>query len=129
MDTQVASERAPEFPLDTIDIISPDHYQKNGYPHAEWTFLRKHHPVFHVERPRVDPFWAITRAADIKEISIQPRLWLNGPRLAVFMFEEGADGPPPELPLKHLLNMDPPEHGEYRTILSRYFTPRSVRAL
>ncbi len=132
MDTQAASnrvERDAEFPLDTIDIISPDHYQKNGYPHAEWTFLRKHHPVFYVERPRVDSFWAITRAADIKEISVQPRLWLNGPRLAVFMLDEGADGPPPELPLKHLLNMDPPEHSEYRTILSRYFTPRSVRAL
>src|SRR6266481_4250712 len=132
MEPQAASdrvERATEFPLDTIDIISPDHYQKNGYPHAEWTFLRKHHPVFYVERPRVDPFWAITKASDLKEISCQPRLWLNGPRLAVFPLDEGADGPPPELPLKHLLNMDPPEHGEYRSILSQYFTPRSIRAL
>jgi cytochrome P450 len=132
MKTQVTDSRpdsAPEFPLDTIDIISPDHYQKNGYPHAEWTFLRKHHPVFYVERPRVDPFWAITKAADLKEISCQPRLWLNGPRLAVFMLDEGADGPPPELPLRHLLNMDPPQHGEYRSILSQYFTPRSIREL
>jgi cytochrome P450 len=132
MKTQVTDSRtdsATEFPLDTIDIISPDHYQKNGYPHAEWTFLRKHHPVFYVERPRVDPFWAITKAADLKEISCQPRLWLNGPRLAVFMLDEGADGPPPELPLRHLLNMDPPQHGEYRSILSQYFTPRSIREL
>ncbi len=132
MKTQVTGSRpdsATEFPLDTIDIISPDHYQKNGYPHAEWTFLRKHHPVFYVERPRVDPFWAITKAADLKEISCQPRLWLNGPRLAVFMLDEGADGPPPELPLRHLLNMDPPQHGEYRSILSQYFTPRSIREL
>jgi cytochrome P450 len=132
MEPQAASGRpdsASEFPLDTIDIISPDHYQKNGYPHAEWTFLRKHHPVFYVERPRVDPFWAITKAADLKEISCQPRLWLNGPRLAVFMLDEGADGPPPELPLRHLLNMDPPSHGEYRSILSQYFTPRSIREL
>ncbi len=132
METQAASDRvvsATEFSLDTIDIISPDHYQKNGYPHAEWTYLRKHRPVFYVDRPRVDPFWAITKAADIKEISVQPRLWLNGPRLAAFPLDEGADGPPPELPLKHLLNMDPPQHGEYRTNLSRYFTPRSVRAL
>ena len=22
--------------LDTNDIISPDHHQQNGYPHAEW---------------------------------------------------------------------------------------------
>ena len=83
----------------------------------------------YIERPRVDPFWAITKAADIREISIQPRNWLNGPRLAVFMLEEGADGPPPELPLRHLLNMDPPQHGEFRSILSQYFTPRSIRAL
>ena len=132
MEPQAASDRvesATEFPLDTIDIISPDHYQKNGYPHAEWAYLRKNNPVAYIERPRVDPFWAITKAADIREISIQPRQWLNGPRLAVFMLEEGADGPPPELPLRHLLNMDPPQHGEFRSILSQYFTPRSIRAL
>ena len=133
METQAASSQitsAPEFSLDTIDIISPDHYQKNGYPHAEWAYLRKHHPVFYVDRPRVDPFWAITKASDLKEISCQPRLWLNGPRLAVFMLDEGETGLPPEAsPLKHLLNMDPPQHGEYRSILSQYFTPRSIRAL
>jgi len=132
MEPQAATnpvESASEFSLDTIEIVSPDHYQKNGYPHAEWTYLRKHHPVCYIERPRVDPFWAITKAADIREISIQPRNWLNGPRLAVFMLEEGADGPPPELPLRHLLNMDPPQHGEFRSILSQYFTPRSIRAL
>ena len=133
MDTQTASSQiasAPEFSLDTIDIISPDHYQKKGYPHAEWAFLRKHHPVFYVDRPRVDPFWAITKASDLKEISCQPRLWLNGPRMAVFMLDEGETVLPPEAsPLKHLLNMDPPQHGEYRSILSQYFTPRSIRAL
>jgi len=121
---------AHEFALDTIDIISPDHYQKNGYPHAEWAYLRKHAPVFHVERRGIDPFWAITKAADIIEISKQPRLWLNGPRLAVFKLEEGEKPLAPEAyPLKHLLNMDPPQHGNYRALLSRNFTPRAVRAL
>jgi cytochrome P450 len=86
--------------------------------------------VAYIEHPRTDPFWAVTKAADIMEISKQPRLWLNGPRLAVFLLEEGEEALPPEaLPLKHLLNRDPPEHAEYRAILSRYFTPRSVRAL
>jgi cholest-4-en-3-one 26-monooxygenase len=119
-----------EFSLDTIDIISPDHYQKDGYPHAEWAYLRKRAPVFRFERLRIDPFWAITKAADIIEISKQPKLWLNGPRLAVFKLEEGEEAPPPEaFPLKHLLNMDPPQHGAYRALLSRSFTPRSVRML
>jgi hypothetical protein len=109
MESQAAGNHgvsASEFSPDTIDIISPDHYQKNGYPHAEWTYLRKHHPVCYIDRPRMEPFWAITKAADLKEISVQPRLWLNGPRLAVFMLDEGDSGLPPDAgPLKHLLNM------------------------
>src|SRR5438445_7470289 len=35
-----------DFSLDNINIIGPDHFEKNGYPHAEWTYLRKHAPVF-----------------------------------------------------------------------------------
>ena len=119
-----------DFSLDAIDIISPDHYQKRGYPHAEWAYLRKHKPVFRVERPDVDPFWAITRAADITEVSRQPRLWLNRPRLGAFVAEEGDDEAPQDtFAFRHLLNMDPPQHGEYRAILNRYFTPRSIREL
>src|SRR5262249_9578689 len=128
-DKDPAAKRS-DAPLDLANIISGDYFQKNGYPHAEWTYLRQHRPVTRIDHPRTDPFWAITKAADIMEISKQPRLWLNGPRLAVFLLEEGEGALPREaLPLKHLLNMDPPEHGEYRSILSRYFTPRSVRAL
>jgi cytochrome P450 len=111
--------------LDTIDVIGPDHYAQNGYPHAEWTYLRRHKPVFWCERPNIDPFWAITRHADIVQISRQPRQWLNGPRIAVFPNENGGEPPP----LRHLLNMDPPAHGEYRALVSRHFTPRAVRSL
>jgi len=120
-----------EISLDTIDIISPDHYAKNGYPHSEWAYLRQHKPVFHVDRPNVQPFWAITKHADIIQISRQPRLWLNGPRLSVFVVEPGEEVvvPPEAFPLRHLLNMDPPQHGEYRSVVSRQFTPRAVRAL
>jgi cytochrome P450 len=34
-----------------------------------------------------------------------------------------------KVPLKHLLNMDPPEHAEYRSIVSSSFTPRGVSGL
>src|SRR5579864_1063640 len=113
--------------LETIDIIGPEHYEKNGYPHAEWTYLRKHKPVFYCQRADADPFWAITKHADIIEISKQPRQWLNGPRLAVF--PNVSNEPDIQLPLRHLLNMDPPIHGEYRALVSRHFTPRAVREL
>jgi cytochrome P450 len=119
-----------EFSLDTIDVIGPDHYAKNGYPHAEWAYLRKHKPVFRVERPNADPFWAITKHADVTDISRKPNLWHNAPRMAVFTAELNEPTQRPEAPMfRQLLNMDPPDHGAYRSVLSRHFTPRSVRTL
>jgi cytochrome P450 len=117
-----------ELSLASLDIIGPEHYARNSYPHKEWTYLRKHKPVFWCEHPKTDPFWAITKHADIVEISRQPLLFLNGPRLLVFVNESGME-PSPTPPFRHLLDMDPPVHGEYRAIISRHFTPRGVRPL
>ena len=116
----------PEFDLETLDIASPEHYEKHGYPHPEWTYLRKHAPVFWYARDNVDPFWAITKHADIVEIGKQPDKFLNAPRLAVFTNELE---PPEENTVRHLLNMDPPDHGRYRNVAAKQFTPRSVSLL
>src|SRR5262245_17216970 len=93
-----------DFDPATLDVASPEHYERNGYPHPEWTWLRRHAPVFWYERPNVEPFWAITKHADIIEISKQPDLFLNAPKLAVFTLDLPA---PPEGEVRHLLNMDP----------------------
>ncbi|MGH7813521.1 MAG: cytochrome P450 [Candidatus Binataceae bacterium] len=114
--------------LDNLDIIGPGHYQQHGYPHREWAYLRAHDPVFWCEHPNTRPFWAITKHADIVWISRQPRLFLNGPRQQVFVYESGMK-PGGKKPFRHLLDMDPPDHGEYRAIMSRYFTPRAIRKL
>ena len=36
---------------------------------------------------------------------------------------------PDEAILRQLLNMNPPEHGEYRRVVNQRFTPRSVQQL
>ena len=114
--------------LDTVDIINPDLYVERGYPHEEWTLLRKQAPVFWYERENVDPFWAITRHADIIAVSRRPELFRSTQRLFVTMNE--PDMPPPdEALLRQLLNMNPPEHGAYRTVVSRRFTPAAVNQL
>ncbi|MBI1815474.1 MAG: cytochrome P450 [Deltaproteobacteria bacterium] len=110
----------------TLDLITPEHYEQNGYPHPEWTWLRRHDPVFWYDRSNVDPFWAITKHADIIAIGKQPELFLNAPRLAVFTNDLP---PPPEGQSRHLLNMDPPDHNRYRRISSGWFTPRAIRAM
>jgi len=111
------------FDLSTLDVMSPEHYEQSGYPHAEWAHLRRHAPVFWYERPRWDPFWVVTKHADIVWLSKHPKMLLNAPRLAVFPNDVP---PPPEGESRHLLNMDPPDHAKYRQVASKRFTPRAV---
>jgi cholest-4-en-3-one 26-monooxygenase len=108
--------------LDKLDVISPEHYERNGYPHAEWTYLRKHAPVHRFTSPSHDPFYAIVKHADIVEIGKNPTDFIIEPRLAVFT----RDIPPDETKLRHLLSMDPPEHRSYRAVTAKQFTPRMV---
>jgi cholest-4-en-3-one 26-monooxygenase len=108
--------------LGTLDMISAEQYEKSGYPHAEWTYLRRHAPVYWFERGNYEPFWAITRHADIVEIGKNPTDFIIAPRIAVFSREVPLD----DVPLRHLLNMDPPEHRDYRAVTAKRFTPRMV---
>jgi len=118
--------RARELELDRIDIISPDHYAANGYPHAEWALLRERAPIYRFDRFDGQPFWAVTRHEDIIWISRQPQRFLNAPRLAVF---EGGEPPDREEIGRHLLVMDPPQHGVFRRFVSNRFTPNGIARL
>ncbi len=115
--------------LADLDIIGNDEYARNGYPHEAWAVLRREAPVYWYERPGVEPpFWAITKHADIVSISRRPELFLNAPRLAVFPDFPARD-PDGKPPARHLLNMDLPDHAEFRKVTSHRFTPRALRAL
>jgi cholest-4-en-3-one 26-monooxygenase len=116
------------FGLDTLDILSPDLYVQRGYPHEEWKLLRHEAPVFWYERPNVTPFWAVTRYDDIVTVSRQPDLFRSGQILFLTVEEPGAPAPD-EVFLRQLLNMNPPEHGAYRGVVNRRFTPRGVKQL
>ena len=113
---------APELALETLDIATPAHYEAGGYPHREWATLRRHAPVYWYERPNFEPFWAVTKHADVVLLGRQPGLFLNAPRLAVFSLDLP---PPPEGSTRHLLTMDPPDHAKYRNVAAKRFTPRA----
>jgi len=111
-------------PLDSLDVIGPDTYVSEGYPHAAWKRLRRESPVHWFDLPGGVGFWAVTRRADIVWLSKQPKRFLNAPRLAIF--EQGQ--PIEKRDTRHLLNMDPPEHGRFRSAASHWFTPRAIQA-
>ncbi len=110
--------------LDSLDVVGPDTYMNDGYPHAAWKRLRHESPVHWFDLPGGVGFWAITRRVDIVWLSKQPTRFLNAPRLAIF--EEGQ--PIEERDTRHLLNMDPPEHTKFRSAASHWFTPRAIKA-
>ena len=117
-----AAASAPE----TFNVIHPDDYARHGYPHSIWTRLRREDPVHWWDRTEGVPFWAITRHADIIEISKQPERFVSGARLVI--------GHEPERPQHQifpptLIEMDPPKHGVYRQLVSKRFTPRYLERL
>lgn len=115
-----------------LDVISAAHYGTEGYPHDAWTRLRREAPVCWMEPPGYKPFWAITKHADIIEISKQPGKFRSAGRFILFPELGGgqnADDMADDPPLRMLVNQDPPEHRDFRGLVSKWFTPRSVGRL
>jgi cholest-4-en-3-one 26-monooxygenase len=104
------------------EVVDPVYYGRYGYPHASWAWLRKYAPVAWIEPPGMLPFWAITKYEDCGMILRDHRRFVIAPRMAVF----SEDASPVDEPFRHLLNMDPPEHGRYRNLLSQHFTPKAL---
>ena len=119
------------LPLEQIDVISARIYGEQGYPHDAWTRLRRESPVHWSQPPGYRPFWAITKHADIIEVSTQPETFRSAGRFILFPDAATGFGPTMEEdpPLRMLVNMDPPEHRDYRKLVSAWFTPRGVERL
>jgi len=120
------------IPLDELDVISAKWYGEHGYPHEAWARLRRESPVHRFAPPGYEPFWAVTKHADVIEVSKQPDKFKSAGRFILFPELQGgmdaamlADDPP----LRMLVNMDPPEHRDYRALVSPWFTPRAVKRL
>lgn len=111
-----------------LQLVDPRYYAEHGYPHAAFTQLRDMPQLQWFEPEGYRGFWAVCKHADIIEVSRQPELFWNGPRLNIQTSTRdrlNAEGPP----LRTIVNMDPPDHPVYRKIASRWFTPRNVRLL
>src|SRR5207245_954464 len=107
------------------ETSDPPYYDPYGDPHAAWACPRRHAPVPWFEPPGMLPFWALTRYEDCSAILRDHRRFVIAPRLGVFPEGHARPDAPP---FRHLLNMDPPEHGRYRNLLSQQFTPKALES-
>jgi cholest-4-en-3-one 26-monooxygenase len=111
--------------LTGIDVYDPDRYA-NGAPYADFARLRREDPVHWQPTPDGDGYWAVTKHADVAEISRDPATWSSA---AGFVVLEPMSEAQLGMMRFTLLGMDPPEHARYRRLLLGSFTPRMVAAL
>lgn len=114
--------------VDPNVLVDAAGYARHGYPHDTWTELRHRDPVHRCEPEGVRPFWAVTRHADVRHVSTHPDSWLSAPRLVVMREELEALAGGPGM-ARMLVNMDPPEHRDYRAVAAPFLKPTAVRAL
>ena len=128
----MASAPVPTLDFDPDDLITPSNYGVGGQPHAIWNQLREQSPVHRVESSSHPPFYAITRHADIMEISNKPNIFSNseGPMMLDNPTMKRREENPDEFgAMRTIIEMDPPEHREFRKVASGFFTPRSIHRL
>jgi cytochrome P450 len=113
--------------LDGLRLVEPRTYAEQGYPHAEWRLLRKE-PLTYFEPPGWQPFWAITKHADVIEVSKQPERFLNGPGMTILR-QRDANNQGSFMQMRTIINMDQPDHRKYRKVASPWFTPRALGRL
>jgi cytochrome P450 len=107
---------------DAVALVDPDRFARDGYPHDLWTRLRAEEPVARCHPPGYEPFWAITKHADILEISKQPLRFSSA--AGITLRREGA----PTYASDMVVMLDPPRHAPVRKVANGRFTPKAVRA-
>ena len=124
--------KIPQEVADTI--VDPKAYQDGGRIDDAFSRLRREAPLAQVQPEGFDPFWAVTRHADIQTVERQNELFHNGDRSTVVTTIEGdrkvreMTGGSPHL-VRSLVQMDNPDHFAYRRLTQGWFLPQNIRGL
>jgi cytochrome P450 len=104
-------------------------YTNEALFHAAATKLRREDPVHWVEHPDVNPFYVVTKLADVLEIELHPAEFLNAPRAILGTKESDAQRAEQGHLVKSLVQMDDPEHKLHRQLTAEWFLPKNLAKL
>jgi len=118
---------APVIPSEiTATLIDPGAYADQHRITDAYTWLREHMPLGMAKSRNFDPFWVVTKHADILEVSKNNKVFRNGDRATILtdqytdaMVRWLRDGSPHLA--RTLSHMDDPDHRKYRTLTSNWF--------
>jgi cytochrome P450 len=114
--------------MSPVTIFSdPEAYTDPAGWHALAARLRREDPVARIEIDDFDPFWAVTRHADVIEIERQPERFPNTPESVLMPAAMKASNGGPPVPVKTLINMDGEQHRAYRNLTNDWFKPGELK--
>ncbi|WP_339829924.1 cytochrome P450 [uncultured Parvibaculum sp.] len=114
-------------------IADPKVYARPEEFHALFSRLRKEEPVRWTEPEGYRPFWTVSKHADIMEVERQNDKFLNDPRLTLQTIQTEEEikkftGGNSKL-IRSLVDMDNPDHRNYRGLTQAWFMPPNLKAI
>jgi len=115
-------------------LFVPSSFATRGLVDELLRELRARYPLARAEVPGFDPYWIVTRHADVVEISRQNELFHNADRAATLITRDGEalvrefTGGSWNL-FRALVQLDNPEHGPYRQVTVKAFSPQNIAKL
>lgn len=115
-------------------IVDPKAYADETRVQEAFTTLRAENPLGIAEPKGIDPFWAITKHADIQYVERQNEIFHNGDRATTLTSIEADKavrdmmGGSPHL-VRALVQMDNPDHMNYRRLTQSWFMPQNIKKL
>jgi cytochrome P450 len=127
----VVLEQTMQIPSHVANaVVDPKAYADGWAVDEAFAWLRREAPLARLHPVGFNPFWAVTRHADIKTVELQNDVFRNNdrPLSAVDAATERgmmAD----QLPIRTLMHMDSPSHMAYRRLTQSWFMPQNLRTL
>lgn len=116
-------------------VVDPAAYGQWDALHQHLAWARKNAPLARVETAEYDPFWLVTRHADVMAISRDPQRFANGIRPTVLTNRDGEALARAATPnhdghlIRSLVQMDQPDHMKYRLLTQSWFMPKNLKVV
>ncbi len=124
------------LPAEIADaLVDSKAYSEWEALHRHFTWARANMPLALAQTERFDPFWAVTRHADILEVSRNNTRFASGIRQTVLTDKAGVALATEASPkgdghmIRSLVQMDAPDHMKYRLLTQSWFMPKNLKTI
>ena len=116
-------------PNDAVAVfVDPAAYADEARFEEACALLRKESPIHYFNDPNFDvnPFYVITKHADVLEIELHNNIFINEPRPVLSTIAADQKNQEEGHMLRTLIHVDDPEHRDLRGVTSEWFLPKNI---